>query len=258
VAVADPARKCRQPHRDRALRRFLLGGSASLVPGGAMGREEFTMLRERRAFTLIELLVVIAIIAILAAILFPVFARARENARKATCGSNQKQVANAVLMYVQDYDETMPPFFYTAGQGSAFWTALGYPGDCYECPLVPCYPYVKNMKVTACPSASETGRLGHGSIAFNCQLQKVALATLAKPAEAPMVFDANCHWVHPAAGVPGSFNTCNGGRIALDRHSDGMNIAFADGHVKWLPKGKLGTPGQPDLPPFWDPAYWNQ
>ncbi len=59
-------------------------------------------------FTLIELLVVIAIIAILAAILFPVFARARENARKAACQSNLKQIGNALMMYVQDYDETLP------------------------------------------------------------------------------------------------------------------------------------------------------
>src|SRR5438552_6816904 len=66
--------------------------------------------RRRRGFTLIELLVVIAIIAILAAILFPVFARAREQARKASCQSNLKQIVTGFLMYNQDYDETMPPW----------------------------------------------------------------------------------------------------------------------------------------------------
>jgi prepilin-type N-terminal cleavage/methylation domain-containing protein len=65
-------------------------------------------LRSQRGFTLIELLVVIAIIAILAAILFPVFAQAREKARQASCMSNQKQIALGVLMYVQDYDELFP------------------------------------------------------------------------------------------------------------------------------------------------------
>ncbi|MDH7571512.1 MAG: prepilin-type N-terminal cleavage/methylation domain-containing protein, partial [Armatimonadota bacterium] len=64
---------------------------------------------KKRGFTLIELLVVIAIIAILAAILFPVFARARENARKSTCLNNMKQVGAGLLMYAQDYDEVLPP-----------------------------------------------------------------------------------------------------------------------------------------------------
>lgn len=66
-------------------------------------------MQQRRGFTLIELLVVIAIIAILAAILFPVFAQAREKARQTTCVSNLKQIGTAFMMYVQDYDETYPP-----------------------------------------------------------------------------------------------------------------------------------------------------
>src|SRR5437762_4120123 len=81
---------------------------------GVRGRNERRMrmvkpcLRRRVGFTLIELLVVIAIIAILAAILFPVFAQARSKARQATCISNLKQLGNAMLMYVQDFDETFP------------------------------------------------------------------------------------------------------------------------------------------------------
>jgi len=81
--------------------------------------------RKPSGFTLIELLVVIAIIAILAAILFPVFARAREKARQAACQSNLKQITTAYLMYAQDYDETMPPWTVDAcnsqGTGSNFW-----------------------------------------------------------------------------------------------------------------------------------------
>jgi prepilin-type N-terminal cleavage/methylation domain-containing protein/prepilin-type processing-associated H-X9-DG protein len=97
-----------------------------------------------RGFTLIELLVVIAIIAILAAILFPVFAQARDKARQTSCLSNMKQIGNAVHMYVQDYDEMMPTFYlwyYGAGAGTR---AFGmYEGMA---------PYVKNESVYVCPS----------------------------------------------------------------------------------------------------------
>ncbi len=86
------------------------------------------------AFTLIELLVVIAIIAILAAILFPVFARARENARKSSCLSNLKQIGLGTIMYAQDYDEAVPRGFFT-------WQ-------------VPLMPYIKSGQVFSCPSSS--------------------------------------------------------------------------------------------------------
>src|SRR5262245_218992 len=95
--------------------------------------------RNRRGFTLIELLVVIAIIAILAAILFPVFAQAREKARQATCASNLKQITLGVLMYVQDYDETFPVW------DSAVATALDWPDQVQ--------PYIKNKQVSGCPDA---------------------------------------------------------------------------------------------------------
>jgi prepilin-type N-terminal cleavage/methylation domain-containing protein len=94
----------------------------------------------RRGFTLIELLVVIAIIAILAAILFPVFARAREKARQASCGSNVKQIALGVLMYVQDYDEMFSNLGWCTTPRLYWWDNV--------------MPYVKNSQLFLCPSAS--------------------------------------------------------------------------------------------------------
>jgi len=98
--------------------------------------------RRLPGFTLIELLVVIAIIAILAAILFPVFARARENARKATCQSNLKQISMGLLQYAQDYDECLP-FLYQAVSNPR--TGLAQITQ----------PYIKNWEVHNCPSSDQ-------------------------------------------------------------------------------------------------------
>jgi len=96
--------------------------------------------RKRSAFTLIELLVVIAIIAILAAILFPVFAQAREKARQTSCLSNEKQIGLAALQYAQDFDETMPQLYYFKNSPSTVhWMDL-------------LYPYIKSEAIFTCPS----------------------------------------------------------------------------------------------------------
>src|ERR1700712_6152221 len=106
----------------------------------------------RQGFTLIELLVVIAIIAILAAILFPVFAQAREKARQASCVSNEKQLALAVLQYTQDYDERYP---IGMTSGGADW------GDINNYWVGKILPYIKSTQVFACPSDPDGGHLGH-------------------------------------------------------------------------------------------------
>jgi len=100
----------------------------------------------RSGFTLIELLVVIAIIAILAAMLMPVFARVRENARKTSCASNLKQLGLACKMYSQDYDEVLPVDYYACNSS---WTHSRLVGQLL--------PYMKNMGIFYCPSAAKMG-----------------------------------------------------------------------------------------------------
>lgn len=103
-----------------------------------------TVVKKRRGFTLIELLVVIAIIALLAAILFPVFGRARSNARRSACQSNLKQIGLAVHQYSQDYDEFVVPFS-TNWQGAS----VGSGADVYFPELL--FPYIKNAQIFQCP-----------------------------------------------------------------------------------------------------------
>src|SRR5580698_2440397 len=106
--------------------------------------------KHRAGFTLIELLVVIAIIAILAAILFPVFAKAREKARQTTCASNEKQLGLAFLQYTQDYDEMTVSGAIPANPGA--WYAIGGVGWAGQL-----YPYVKSQGAFACPDDTTAG-----------------------------------------------------------------------------------------------------
>ena len=187
----------------------------------------------RRGFTLIELLVVIAIIAILAAILFPVFARARENARRSSCQSNLKNIGMGIIQYTQDSDELYLPE--QNSDNKTFVTML--------------QPYVTSRKLFVCPSAptatvtladsqdSGTEKDGawtafgdSGTYGLNsdfAQSEPEALSNLEKPAEAHMAFD--CSWYE-------SLDTLSpGGTIQeATRHFDGVNIGYADGHVKWM------------------------
>jgi prepilin-type N-terminal cleavage/methylation domain-containing protein len=120
-------------------------------------------LPSRSAFTLIELLVVIAIIAILAAILFPVFAQARESARKTACLSNTKQLGTGVMMYVQDYDETYPSNSWDGtpvGASDTEWGAAGANQKVFTRWPLTVMPYIKNKGVFVCPSDPALGKSG--------------------------------------------------------------------------------------------------
>ena len=213
----------------------------------------------RRGFTLIELLVVIAIIAILAAILFPVFAKAREKARQASCESNMKQIALAVLMYAQDYDEKFPHWNYrhcTSVSG-----ANGNWKDMVE-------PYIKNMQVWKCPSSDldprpcERNPNGRGSgtvpagYGGNCGRVNPGWAA-DNDASLRGIFAGGWDWMKSTklADVQDSSGTimifesvcAQSCGYAWDQsvnllwaHNEGMNVAFADGHVKWERQSNYG------------------
>jgi len=261
----------------------------------------------RRGFTLIELLVVIAIIAILAAILFPVFAQARAKARGASCLSNLKQLTLGMVMYAQDYDETFPQWkwdqSYSGGGGgpgptndatTLWWNAI--------------YPYVKNVQVYNCPDnnynfttrqdghwgwftsgANVTKIVGLNPVFYDADIGYGALepltydhpklASQTRPAETLAVADmltslsgweewnsydpnnankknqvrlrrlayangANSPWTWTDPAVYGPFNPL---WDRDGRHSNGNNIGFCDGHVKYRPVSRctidlFGTP----------------
>jgi prepilin-type N-terminal cleavage/methylation domain-containing protein/prepilin-type processing-associated H-X9-DG protein len=196
----------------------------------------------RRGFTLIELLVVIAIIAILAAILFPVFARAREKARQASCLSNCKQMGLAAMMYVQDYDEVFFPR--CTGTWGGWTTDPNSVPWFYYSATVPglIYPYINNAQVFICPSLQT--RRGYG---YNMGFGYVELARINAPAEKVLFSDdtfGSAVLYHPSQGVgnwganfvnpPGSTgaNIVWGENCPYGRHNDMANFTFCDGHAK--------------------------
>ena len=225
------------------------------------------MLRHRAGFTLIELLVVIAIIAILAAILFPVFARARDKARQASCSSNLKQIGIGILMYAQDYDERFP-LFYTPWDGNTSARGIGF----YD----PVGPYVMNEQLYLCPSddyattstrselptgegywrrtlrasygamRSHSGSLYHRVANTPWADRQVSsdwtnrLADLRRPAETILLVETN--FFNLDRGEMAGFDHDTGAALPKDeggtvgrmeyRHNGTMNVLWADGHVK--------------------------
>ncbi|NUQ00839.1 MAG: prepilin-type N-terminal cleavage/methylation domain-containing protein [Armatimonadetes bacterium] len=200
---------------------------------------------KRHGFTLIELLVVIAIIAILAAILFPVFAKAREKARQTSCASNLKQMGVAQLQYVQDYDEKFLAGRYT---GVCMWghdhqaAAPGAIND-YRGWANHLQPYSKNVQMYVCPSQAPT-RCASAAVeattsnayGFNYDGLSVtvgiALAQLQTPSATMMNMDMADTFVISSTNT---YTQCMASMgTGLTRHNDGANIVYADGHTKWM------------------------
>ncbi len=220
----------------------------------------------RKGFTLIELLVVIAIIAILAAILFPVFARAREKARQTSCLSNVKQLGLGIMMYVQDYDET----FFTSLYAESRTTPPGpFWGSCV-------YPYTKNYQIFTCPTGGGRGAAGLTLVynnwtfptrphyGWNTRLGGKKLAEVSEPSETVTIADCTHQifadhvgriaWANSGDGVlydAGSGYNANGYPEYMiesnSRHNGGENMAFADGHAKWMASAAIWGLGNAKL-----------
>jgi prepilin-type N-terminal cleavage/methylation domain-containing protein/prepilin-type processing-associated H-X9-DG protein len=214
----------------------------------------------RQGFTLIELLVVIAIIAILAAILFPVFARAREKARQTSCLSNLKQIGLGVLSYAQDYDECLPWMFSSV----ASYTPDGFPGQSstYVTWANQVYPYVKNTQIFQCPDLPLQYTTDMDSYpAFPSAYSPnwavmpnqpgntaLMLSKSYNPATCMMLGDGiKCIDFRCGSVVGGPISLYNNVVAAWPftaayetqamRHNGGYNFVFVDGHAKWRTAG---------------------
>ena len=198
-----------------------------------------------KGFTLIEILVVIAIIAILAAMLFPVFARARESARKTSCQSNLKQIGLAALQYSQDYDEKVMPLGYIYGGKTYYWWG-SWNGVMLDKSASMLQPYMKNTQIQACPSFDNVDRtaLGLTGYAYNDAYlhpswfggkSSVSLAAIEDVARTAFMADsARIDFVDGKTLQANTFLTPPSQTYPAlhGRHNGTANVLWADGHVK--------------------------
>jgi len=252
------------------LQRAARDGSKNTMPIQKHNPIEQSASQTRSAFTLLELLVVVAIIAILAGILFPVFARARENARRTSCQSNLKQIGLAWIQYSQDYDEKIMRFSNGVSASSAtvsapavYWWG-GYDGTTFSASGGLLQPYMKSDQVRVCPSFTATpanayeGSTGYGyngdtlaptdygpAPTYTATPRAASLAAISDTAQTVAFADAaqlntagaiapSTYLQGPSANYP-TFHA---------RHLDTGNVLFCDGHVKALhPFYRSGTFG---------------
>jgi prepilin-type N-terminal cleavage/methylation domain-containing protein/prepilin-type processing-associated H-X9-DG protein len=251
---------------------------------------------KRNAFTLIELLVVIAVITILSAILFPVFARARENARRAGCMSNLKQMGIAVMMYTQDNDEGFPLAIVskpTRGTGVTPPPGGEWSNGHWYWPQT-IVEYHQSFGVFLCPSSSKTSypfRGSSGHYGVNRSIMPTTgtplkLAALQSASSTYLMMDFGMYVADPsyikspptsqndyylpgygdAVGIngctldtPDADETFHQSDCQSGRHFGGVNVAFADGHVKWIKsnevyKEAVKNQASPEQPNAFDPA----